>query len=104
MEIVLKYFGVLIPISLNLLIHSISFFNVRNEDQKIIHRWNYELEKSTWTTQSSKNIGKVLEHLKLGLDDESHFFFNCGINKKDIRATFLKKKLTIILIIGKRHK
>ena len=38
------------------------------------------------------------------LDDESHFFFNCGINKKDIRATFLKKKLTIILIIGKRHK
>jgi hypothetical protein len=26
MEIVLKYFGVLIPISLNLLIHSISFF------------------------------------------------------------------------------
>ena len=26
------------------------------------------------------------------LDDESHFFFNCGINKKDIRATFLKKE------------
>jgi hypothetical protein len=41
------------------------------KDQKIIHRWNYELEKSTWTTQSSKNIGKVLEHLKLGLDDET---------------------------------
>ncbi|VVH63380.1 hypothetical protein BSPWISOX_1427, partial [uncultured Gammaproteobacteria bacterium] len=44
---------------------------MNDKDQKIIHRWNYELEKSTWTTQSSKNIGKVLEHLKLGLDDET---------------------------------
>jgi hypothetical protein len=42
-----------------------------NNIDPIIHRWNYELEKSTWTTQSSKNIGKVLEHLKLGLDDET---------------------------------
>jgi hypothetical protein len=30
-----------------------------------------DLEKSTWTTQSSKNIGKVLDHLKLRLDDET---------------------------------
>jgi hypothetical protein len=34
---------------------------MNDKDQKIIHRWNYELEKSTWTTQSSKNIGKVLK-------------------------------------------
>jgi hypothetical protein len=26
---------------------------------------------STWTTQSSNNVGKVLDHLKLGLDDET---------------------------------
>jgi hypothetical protein len=32
-------------------------------------RWNYELEKPTWVTQSSANIGDVLDHLKLGLDD-----------------------------------
>jgi hypothetical protein len=31
---------------------------MNDKDQKIIHRWNYELEKSTWATQSSKNIGK----------------------------------------------
>jgi hypothetical protein len=37
-----------------------------DRDQKIVHRWNYELEKSTWTTQSSKNIGDVLDRLKLG--------------------------------------
>jgi hypothetical protein len=36
-----------------------------------VHRWNYELEKSTWTTQSSKNIGDVLDRLKLGLDDKT---------------------------------
>jgi hypothetical protein len=44
MEIVLKYFGVLMPI-------------------------NHEVEKPTWVTQSSANIGDVLDHLKLGLDD-----------------------------------
>jgi hypothetical protein len=49
MEIVLKYFGVLMP--------------------KIVHRWNHEVEKPTWVTQSSANIGDVLDHLKLGLDD-----------------------------------
>jgi hypothetical protein len=27
--------------------------------------------KPTWTTQSSKNISKVLDHLKLGLDNET---------------------------------
>jgi hypothetical protein len=88
------------PISLNLLIHSISFVNrsiedgfsnlssvtgrlgdihvnedgsktMNEKDQKIIHRWDYGRNRSTWTTQSSKNIAKVLDHLKLGLDDET---------------------------------
>jgi DNA/RNA-binding domain of Phe-tRNA-synthetase-like protein len=38
-----------------------------DKDQKIIHRWNYKFEKSTWTTESSKNVGDVLDSLKLGL-------------------------------------
>jgi hypothetical protein len=42
-----------------------------SDDQKIIHRWNHESQKSTWTTQSSNNVGKVLDHLKLGLDNET---------------------------------
>jgi hypothetical protein len=43
---------------------------MNSDDQKIIHRWNHESQKSTWTTQSSNNVGKVLDHLKLGLDDK----------------------------------
>jgi hypothetical protein len=66
MDITLKYFDVLTPISLNLLIQSTSLKN-----QKIIHRWDYGRAKPTWTTQSSKNISKVLDHLKLGLNDET---------------------------------
>jgi hypothetical protein len=42
-----------------------------DRDQKIIHRWNHESQKSTWTTESSNNVGKVLDHLKLGLDNET---------------------------------
>jgi hypothetical protein len=26
---------------------------MNSDDQKIIHRWNHESQKSTWTTQSS---------------------------------------------------
>jgi hypothetical protein len=44
---------------------------MNEKDQKIIHRWDYLRERSTWTTQSSKNIAKVLDHLKLGLDGET---------------------------------
>ncbi|VVH62213.1 hypothetical protein BSPWISOX_1455, partial [uncultured Gammaproteobacteria bacterium] len=44
---------------------------MNDKDQKIIHRWDYEFGKPTWTTQSSKNISKVLDHLKLGLDNET---------------------------------
>jgi hypothetical protein len=44
---------------------------LNEKDQKIIHRWDYGRNRSTWTTQSSKNIAKVLDHLKLGLDDET---------------------------------
>ncbi|WP_143243121.1 C80 family cysteine peptidase, partial [Bathymodiolus azoricus thioautotrophic gill symbiont] len=44
---------------------------MNEKDQKIIHRWDYGRNRSTWTTQSSKNIAKVLDHLKLGLDDET---------------------------------
>jgi hypothetical protein len=76
METTLKYFGVLIPNSLNLLIQLTSFFNrdasvtgrlgdmhinedgsktMGDRDQKIIHRWNHESQKSTWTTESCKN-------------------------------------------------
>jgi formamidopyrimidine-DNA glycosylase len=68
MEIVLKYFGVLTPISQ---VNEDGSKTMNDKDQKIIHRWDYEFGKPTWTTQSSKNIGKVLEHLKLGLDDET---------------------------------
>jgi hypothetical protein len=32
---------------------------MNSDDQKIIHRWNHESQKSTWTTQSSNNVGKV---------------------------------------------
>jgi hypothetical protein len=39
-----------------------------SDDQKIIHRWNYESRKSTWRTENSNNVGGVLDHLKLGLD------------------------------------
>ncbi|SSC11123.1 hypothetical protein BPUTEOSOX_950, partial [thiotrophic endosymbiont of Bathymodiolus puteoserpentis (Logatchev)] len=42
-----------------------------DRDQKIIHRWNHESQKSTWTTESSNNVGDVLDHLKLGLDDKT---------------------------------
>jgi hypothetical protein len=42
-----------------------------DKDQKIIHRWNYKFEKSTWTTESSKNVGDVLDSLKLGLDNKT---------------------------------
>jgi hypothetical protein len=35
---------------------------MNSDDQKIIHRWNHESQKSTWTTQSSNNVGKVLDH------------------------------------------
>jgi hypothetical protein len=42
---------------------------MNGDDQKIVHRWNHEVEKPTWVTQSSANIGDVLDHLKLGLDD-----------------------------------
>jgi hypothetical protein len=48
-EIVLKYFGVLIPISLNLLIHSISFFNVRNEDESSNLSSSCKNNKSGWS-------------------------------------------------------
>jgi hypothetical protein len=44
---------------------------MNDKDQKIIHRWDYGFGKPTWTTQSSKNISKVLDHLKLGLDNET---------------------------------
>jgi SMC interacting uncharacterized protein involved in chromosome segregation len=44
---------------------------MNNKNQKIIHRWDYGRAKPTWTTQSSKNISKVLDHLKLGLNDET---------------------------------
>jgi hypothetical protein len=33
---------------------------MNDKDQKIIHRWDYEFGKPTWTTQSSKNISKML--------------------------------------------
>jgi hypothetical protein len=39
---------------------------MNDKDQKIIHRWDYGRNRSTWTTQSSANISKVLDHLKLG--------------------------------------
>jgi hypothetical protein len=42
-----------------------------DRDQKIIHRWNHESQKSTWTTESSNNFGDVLDHLKLGLDEKT---------------------------------
>jgi hypothetical protein len=32
---------------------------------------DYERARPTWTTESSNNISKVLEHLKLGLNDET---------------------------------
>jgi hypothetical protein len=32
---------------------------------------NYKFEKSTWTTESSKNVGDVLDSLKLGLDNKT---------------------------------
>jgi hypothetical protein len=44
---------------------------MNDKDQKIIYRWNYERARPTWTTESSNNISKVLEHLKLGLNDET---------------------------------
>jgi hypothetical protein len=44
---------------------------MRDKDQKIIHRWNYKFEKSPWTTESSKNVGDVLDSLKLGLDNKT---------------------------------
>jgi hypothetical protein len=34
---------------------------MNDKDQKIIHRWDYGFGKPTWTTQSSKNISKVLD-------------------------------------------
>jgi hypothetical protein len=42
-----------------------------SDDQKIIHRWNYESRKSTWRAENSNNVGGVLDHLKLGLDGET---------------------------------
>ncbi|VVH51237.1 hypothetical protein BPUTSESOX_627, partial [uncultured Gammaproteobacteria bacterium] len=44
---------------------------MNDKDQKIIHRWDYLHERTTWTTQSSANISKVLDHLKLGLGDKT---------------------------------
>jgi hypothetical protein len=54
---------------------------MNDKDQKIIHRWDYGLEKSTWATQSSKNIGKVLDHrvltpISLNLLTQSISVFN----------------------------
>jgi hypothetical protein len=42
-----------------------------DKNQKIIHRWDYGRNRSTWTTQSSANISKVLDHLKLGLGEKT---------------------------------
>jgi hypothetical protein len=50
---------------------------MNNKNQKIIHRWDYGRAKPTWTTQSSKNISKVLDHLKLGLVLKFECCSNC---------------------------
>jgi hypothetical protein len=49
LEIVLKYFGVLMPISLNLLIHSISFFNCPTERSSSRHLSSCKNNKSGWS-------------------------------------------------------
>jgi hypothetical protein len=57
---------------------------MNEKDQKIIHRWDYLRGRSTWTTQSSKNIAKVLDHLKLGLDDETALNIPDSLTHEDI--------------------
>ncbi|CAB5507190.1 hypothetical protein AZO1586R_2278, partial [Bathymodiolus azoricus thioautotrophic gill symbiont] len=57
---------------------------MNEKDQKIIHRWDYLRERSTWTTQSSKNIAKVLDHLKLGLDGETALNIPDSLTHEDI--------------------
>ncbi|VVH54836.1 hypothetical protein BSPCLSOX_345, partial [uncultured Gammaproteobacteria bacterium] len=75
---------------------------MNDKDQKIIHRWNYELEKSTWATQSSKNIGKVLDHLKLGLDDETAFNLPDSLTHEDIGEP-INEGSTKVAYILKNH-
>jgi hypothetical protein len=36
-----------------------------SSDQKIVHSWDYGNNKPVWTTESSKNIGKVLGPTKI---------------------------------------
>jgi hypothetical protein len=42
-----------------------------SSDQKIVHSWDYGNNRPSWTTESSKNIGEVLDRLKLGVDNEA---------------------------------
>ncbi|CAB5493969.1 hypothetical protein THERMOS_25, partial [Bathymodiolus thermophilus thioautotrophic gill symbiont] len=55
-----------------------------SSDQKIIHSWDYEDNKTVWATESSAHIGEILASLKLGLSDTPSTDIPDSLNYNDI--------------------